>query len=293
MSLQNDILQLFPDAKQQTGYVRVRCPYHKGGMERKPSMSILTEKKDSMPPGYARCFTCGWVGTFANIAEDFGLSYIPDGTDVTSSDSKTREVTLHLQQATYKKDVPFLFSPYLASRGITKETQKLYRCYHREDEHKVYMPVFSREGKYLYSNARSTQGKAFFVEGGKHKALAGLEEVDFAKPIVITEGQIDMMTFVEAQFCRATATLGAQNVGSVEALKEAIGPFLLAFDTDSEASKFAGQQATKKAIDILGAYRCKIIKFAQGEDANSLWIACNFNREKFIGEIEKRIIPVS
>ena len=149
MSLIQDIYALFPGAKQQTGYVRVKCPYHNNGQERHPSMSIITEPHNGMKPGFAKCFSCGWQGTFAQIAADFGLQYVPEEKSIELSENfKSQELPLHLEQSVYKKDVPYAYSPYLASRGIFEDVQKLFKVYEKKDEQKVYMPVFSRDEKF-------------------------------------------------------------------------------------------------------------------------------------------------
>lgn len=289
MSLLTDIVTIFPDGKISNSYVRVRCPYHKGGMERRPSMSILTEPKDKLPAGYAHCFTCGWVGTFADIAADFGLSYVPDTVEVAVSKQKTG-VLLHHQTALYKKDLPYAFSQYLAGRGIPDSIQRKFKVYQRDDIKRVYFPIFSREGQFLFATARTTipGQKAFFIDAGRRTSLAYIEEVDFSKPIAVCEAQINALSYYAAEFCRSVATIGATNWASLEALKGAMGPFLLSFDNDE-----AGIIATRNALELLGRYRCKVVLFSPDEDVNDVWIACNFNKELFATEIEKRIIAGS
>ena len=190
---------------------------------------------------------------------------------------------VNIQQAVYKKDVPWSYSPYLESRGISAEVQKKFRVYESPTEHKVYLPVFSRSGQYLYANARSTQGKHFFIEEGRIKTLAYIEEVNFSKPIAICESQINALTLYTAEFARAVATLGVANVHSLSMIRNATGPFLLMFDGDDY-----GHKAAKKALDYLGAYRCIVFDFKSGEDVNSLWQACGFNTDVFFNELELR-----
>ena len=104
MSLRTDILTLFPGGKEQTGYIRVKCPFHKGGNERRPSMSIIIEDgHNGKPAGYARCFTCGWEGDFVDIAEYFGLQYVNDTEIIHRSESSEKPTALTTQQAVTKK----------------------------------------------------------------------------------------------------------------------------------------------------------------------------------------------
>ncbi len=284
MSLRDDVYTLFPDARERTGYIQVKCPFHKGGMERRPSMSIILEDgHNGMHAGECKCFTCGWRGSFVELAEHFGLEYIPEEKVIQITDNASKKIQLTTQSAVYKKDVPYKFSPYLASRGIFEETQKKFRVYEREDEHKVYLPVFSREGQYLFANARSTEKKMFFIDPGARQSLGNLEEVDFGKPIAICESQINSMTLQETEYCRSISLLGATKIFSLRQIKDATGPFLLMFDGDD-----AGHKWQKQAIDFLGAYRCIIYDFLEGEDVNSLWQSCNFNKDLFFEEMYKR-----
>lgn len=273
MSLRDDIYALFPDAKDREKYLQVKCPFHKGGQERHPSMSIVIEEGyNGLHAGFCRCFTCDWQGSFTAVAEAFGLQYVPD--DTVSLDRKT--VAVVTKQRKTKKDVPYNYSEYLASRGIFEAVQKQFRTYARDDERKVYMPVFDRAGRYLYANARSTDVKAYFVEQGARKTLCCIEELDFTKPIAIVESQINAYTLWQAHYCRACATLGATNIESLEAIKKATGPFLLMFDGDD-----AGRTATKKALDLLGTYRCVIFNLPPNKDVNDIWKECNFDEDKF------------
>ena len=229
------------------------------------------------------CFTCNWSGTFKDLAADMGYEYVPD-TYALATKEKSAAPVLRTEQSVYKKNVPYKFSPYLLGRGIDEETQKLFKVYEKEEEQKVYMPVFAKNGKFLYANARSTDKKMFFVQSNIKKTLAGIEEVNLSKPIAICESQIDAMTFYAAGFCRAVATLGVANVDSLKDIKEAIGPFFLAFDSDEYGNKAA--EAAKK---YLGSYRCKRIDFGEYKDANGLWQYLKFDGEKFEKFIEENM----
>lgn len=284
MSLEGDISVLFPRCHFSEGFARVPCPYHKNGQERRPSMSIITkEGYNGLSVGYAKCFTCGWEGTFTQIANDYGMEYIPD-TTVVASEEPVAPPKLNLQTAVYKKDTPYQYSPYLASRGISKEIQKKFRIYEKPSENKVYLPVFNREGQFLYANARATNTKMYFIPTGIRKELAYIEEVDFAKPVAICESQINALSLWTSGYCRAVATLGAANVNSLYLLKKnAVGPFLLMFDGDD-----AGRLAERKTKEYLGAHRCISFHFNEGEDVSDLWKACEFDTDKFFDELEIR-----
>jgi len=252
----NAILRVFPDARVQSGYVRIRCPYHKGGKERRPSMSILLEDRGNMPAGTCHCFACGKVVTLEQLFQDIGKEYL-ERIEVPQAKKK---VELSDHPLMFKPQLPYRFSKYLASRGISAETQERFKIYEKDD--KVYMPVFSRDGRYLYFNARELTRKRFYVEGGKEKSLWGIEEIDLSRPIMVCEAQIDALSLWEAGF-QAVATLGADNLSALEMIKSSTSIIILAFDPDE-----AGEKATKKAIEILGRFRCRRLDLPTGIDVN-------------------------
>lgn len=280
MSLRGDIIALFPGAKEQNGYIRIKCPYHKNGQEAHPSLSILLEDKGKLKAGYAKCFTCNWSGTFKDIAEDKGFEYLSD-TDTAEKD-KIIQTVLQLDKPVYKEEVPYNFSKYLHSRGIDEETQKKFKVFEKEEEKRVYMPVFARDGRFLFVNSRSTEAKRFFISTNAIKKLAGIELVDMTRPIAICESQIDAMTFYASGFCRGVATLGTTGTRTLKEIEKAAGPFFIAFDSDE-----AGNRAADTAIGMLGEYRCARVDFGEYKDANNLWQKLAFNAEEFVRYIEE------
>lgn len=253
-----EILQAFPDAHVHSGYIRIRCPYHKDGNEQKPSMSILLEPRGNAEAGFCHCFACGKKTNIAQLFRDIHREPPPDIAQLPVQ--RRKPIALTTEPPVYKLQLPFRYSPYLESRGISRATQEKFKVY--EKDKKVHMPVFDRKGKYLYSNARSTISKNFYVEIGAVKTLWGIEEIDLSKPIAVCESQIDAMSLWEAGI-QAVATLGADNVNSLTAIKSCTSTIVLAFDPDE-----AGIRARKRAAIMLGKYRCKWLDLPPGVDIN-------------------------
>lgn len=252
------IKALFPDARIQGGYARVRCPYHKGGHEAKPSMSILLEQRGNAPAGLCHCFACGKAVMLQQLIKDVGSDI---ELDTAAQCSSTRQnVQLKTTQPMLKAQLPYRKSKYLESRGIGEDTQEKFRIY--EKDKKVYMPVFDRYGFYMYANARSTETKHFYVEEGAVKTLWGIEEIDLSKPIAVCESQIDALSFWEVGM-QAVATLGADNTRSLELIKGCTSIIVLAFDPDD-----AGRKARDKASAMLGKFRCRWLDLPEGVDVN-------------------------
>lgn len=254
----NKIMSVFPDARRHSGYVRIRCPYHKDGHEHKPSMSILLEQKGKAPAGFCHCFACGKVTDINTLLRDVGADIQLDIAKQPEHHSKDIELTTN--PVMHKNQLPYRKSEYLEKRGIHEAVQKKFRVF--EKDGKVHMPVFSIEGLYLYDNARSTVGKKFFVEQGATKTLWGIEEIDFSKPVAVCESQIDAMSLWEVGM-QAVATLGADNIGALSLLKKCTSVIILAFDPDD-----AGIRARERAAQMLGKYRCSYLELPTGVDVN-------------------------
>lgn len=278
----NKILAAFPDARVHSGYMRIRCPYHNNGQEKRPSMGILLEARGNVPAGFCHCFACGKVLTVQELLRDAGAEPLAD--IATYSQPQVTKVTLTTTPQPYKAELPFRLSSHLESRGITEKVQRKFKVY--EKDGKVHMPVFNREGMLIYDNARSTQTKQYFVERGAQKTLWGIEEIDLSKPIAVCEGQIDAMSFWEANM-QAVATLGADNIDVLKAISKCTTTILLAFDPDD-----AGRKATKRAAELLGKFRCKWLDLPEGVDVNQALqdIGDTEKFSKFIQTIARNIV---
>lgn len=257
-----EILSVFPDAKIHSGYAQIRCPYHADGKERKPSMSILLEPKQTMKgvleAGFCHCFACGKVVHINDLLQFIGQKPIADTAKHTVL--RPKDMSLTTTPPVYKPSLPFRFSDYLYKRGISRETQEKFRIY--EKDKKVYMPVFDRSGRYLYANARSIEGKQFYVESGATKTLWGIEEIDFSRPIAVCESQIDALSFWEVGV-QAVATLGADNISALNLIRQVSSTIILAFDPDE-----AGRRARDNASAMLGKFRCRWLDLPEGVDVN-------------------------
>lgn len=277
------VLEFFPEARVHSSYIRICCPYHKDGKEKRPSMGIVIQDKPTAPAGLCHCFACGKKIMWQDMIKELFNKTPLD--PAIQSETALKIPSLITNQLYHKTQLPYRFSAYLESRGISKETQKRFKTY--EDNGKVYMPVFSREGIYLYVNARSTTSKHYFIQGGIEKTLWGIEEVDLAKPIVICEGQIDGMTLWEAGI-QAVATLGADNYSSLEQVKNATSNFLIAFDNDS-----AGIRHLPQVIELLGKYRCRVLRLPPNIDVNGLYLSVGKSNQDFISYIKENAEKLS
>lgn len=255
--MQEEIEAVFGRAYRGHGYIRIRCPYHSGGHEKNPSMSILTQPKNGFQEGFCKCFTCGWVGTIEQLFKDAGYQYKRN-----QKHEVPKAVVLQTKKAATKAEMVYRFSPYLAKRRISSEVQSKFKTY--EEGGKVHLPVFDRKGKYLFKISRSLENKQYFVEEGAQKTPACIEEIDFNKPVYVVESQINAYSLFELGL-QAVATLGATSTAILkDALKQA-PHIVLAFDPDE-----AGMLATDKCLQMFGPHRAAYLELPEGKDINDI-----------------------
>ena len=202
--------QLLSTIKSTQTDVMIPCPYHKDGMERRPSMGISKET------GISHCFTCnavvslpelisycfgdkskiareGWKWLLRNYATmeveerqhvklDFGRNDISMGnrkafdrfiiTGVRDkSDNNNFVSEIELDKYRY-------YHPYWAKRGITDENIiELFDLGYDKDTKCITMPVRDVHGNCLFIARRSVQTKWFNYPQGVEKPLYGLYEL--------------------------------------------------------------------------------------------------------------------
>lgn len=102
---------------------------------------------------------------------------------------------------------PWIYSPYLASRGISEETQLLYGI--RATKEEVAFPWRSVNGYLVTIKYRKTQDKRFFYLKGGNPVKENIFGIDLVykyntKVAVIGEAEVDAMTWTERKFTRHT-----------------------------------------------------------------------------------------
>lgn len=162
-------------------------------------------------------------------------------------------------------------SPYLLGRGISEETQQLYRT--SEDEYKVCLPYINGMGLATTLKYRRTDSKDFFYEAGNNhlkSMLFGYHAiyVKLPKTVVICEAEIDAMTAYEMGF--VGISLGAANLieNQVELIKK-VGLDNIIIGTDNDTK---GNLAAEE-IDQAFWKTHKLFRYEMpdGYDLNQYW----------------------
>ena len=288
-----DVLRNF---KRSGHNIQFTCPFHKNGMEKKPSCGIILEDTEKVKAGTVHCFTCGYTGSLEQmISHCFG--YEDDGNYgrrwlaanfVNVSIQARKPIHLSMNRSFNKNPVNYVTEEELASyryihdymykRKLTNEIIEKFDVGYDPNQQTLTFPVRDVEGNTLFIARRSVNTKFFSYPEDVYKPVYGVHELpDICDEIIICESIINCLTcWVYGKY--AVALNGTGTPEQYEQLKRLrCRKFICALDPD-----FAGQRGTKKLKKFLSNY--KIITeyiIPPGKDINDL------TYEEFINLKEK------
>ena len=196
------------DMSELDNDIMVTCPFHKGGMENKPSLGV---NKDT---GVYHCFTCGEKGTLIDLVS-YTLDISPQqgvrklaGEYIYSSGRRTLDIDL-----TPKKEETFINKTtiqsyiqnntkslnYLQSRGVVN-IENLFPIGYNITNNSIILYIQDLKGQVIYGKERSISSKRFYNTANVKKSdyLFGAYQVakfwDRKAPIWICESEIDALT---------------------------------------------------------------------------------------------------
>lgn len=265
--------------------VMIPCPYHKGGMERKPSCGILTEdvwaKGKLYKEGQVHCFTCGHTVDFIEFVSDaFGKT---DGgregyrwlvknfltieieerqkikVDMSRTKEKNRRQKTKLEFISEEELAQYRFyHDYMFERKLDEDVIELFDVGYDRKEKAITFPVhYHKNGKVLMIQRRSVISKFFKNPGETQKTLTlyGLWQVQNAiangvkiDKLYITESIIDALTiWVYGGY--AISLMGLGGFEQYDILKNIPGirAYVLALDNDSAG--WTAMDKLKEAIN--------------------------------------------
>ena len=241
------------------------CPYHN---EKTPS--FIYDKKGH----YFHCFGCGQTVDLIDALMEKGHTFIDSvkymcekaGEEYTCPEQHVK--TLHKYRYPHEEapwnNMEQVYS-YLGSRGISKATIDYLDI--RADEHgNVAFHTYDQYDTLTVVNYR----KSHKTEKGENKCwfqkdadtadvLFNMNRVNPTKPLVITEGQIDCASVIEAGYLNCVSILkGSQGMGWIENLWDWLKEFeqIIVF-SDGDAP---GVKMRNEVINRLGAIRCKYVE---------------------------------
>ncbi len=201
-----------------------------------------------------------WAKSYLNIHEP-----------ATDFDSSTIRKPSKLQKTLPSGIDPRVIA-WFSSRGITEQVLNDYKIVSTGT--KVHFPFFLDSNLVFlkYRDIGLPKDKAFSAESGGYQVLFGWQAIpQDAREIVITEGEIDCLTYASQGIPALSIPLGggkgAKQDNWIQNDYDRLSQFdtiYLSLDMDQ-----AGQEALETILPRLGHHRCKIIKLPK-KDANEV-----------------------
>ena len=253
----------FNRIKETTDNIMVSCPYHKGGLENKPSCGI-----DVKGLVY-HCFSCGAAGSFFDMMNDI---YMP--IDAEQLKSERDEISIQLTGRTKSKeehpvvklDYTVGLTTYLQKRQLTHEVCRRYAVGYKDNL--VVFPTRNLQGEIIFYVTRNVLKKEYTLSKDE-KPIYGLYELfqQDKRPdyCFVVESPINALTLAVWGF-KAVALMGLGSRQQIEELKTLpIRHYILCLDGDEH-----GRNATNKIKNILTNKLVTPVFIYEGKDVNDL-----------------------
>ena len=238
--------------------VQTICPYHKYGMERKPSATLYKlHDSSSTMFGYFHCFACNTVAslpklvadcfgtdiTFANdwLYENFGTDSadLIMGDNIDVADTSIKKVSILDEKILDRFNV---HHEYMDKRGLKGDVIERFRIGYDELNNAITFPVWDEYNRLRFITERSVNTKKFWIPKNANKGdilyLLNFAIKDKVPMVMITEAQIDALT-AWGYGMPCCATFGGVTKPQVDVLrKSGIRTIITAFDNDEAGKKF-------------------------------------------------------
>ena len=158
---------------------------------------------------------------------------------------------------------------FMQSRGISDSTLKAYRV--GEQDGNVVVFPYLQDGLLKFVKFRSAHEKKFWASKDSEPVLFGWQVIpEDARMLIITEGEIDSLSFYEQGMPALSIPFGGEGDGKQDSWIASEWERLLMFDTiylalDNDAP---GDNGAEYIAQRLGRHRCRRVRFGQYKDAN-------------------------
>lgn len=241
------------------------CPYH-----REDTPSFIYNKKDYR----FKCFGCGTTVDIIDVLMEKGNTFINavkwlcEHVDIDFSCPEQHVKTLpkykYPREESRDNDMTKVYE-YLRSRGISKATADYLDirsdaygniAFHTYDQNDTLTVVNYRKS---YKTGNGENKCWFQKDADAADILWNMNRVNTTKPLVITEGQLDAASIIEAGYLNCVSILkGCQGMGWIENCWDWLQQFesIIVFsDGDTPGIKMRNE-----VINRLGAIRCKYVE---------------------------------
>ena len=271
--------------KVTNGAIMFTCPYHSGGMERRPSCGLIIEEKDSIKSGMVHCFTCHKTVTIEQMVSDL-LGYNDIGVagrrwlqrfaiyDEANLEDNVEEPVFQYNEKSNDDYGDRVYHPYMEYRKISPLVAKKFDLRFNKDKKTIVFPVRDFDtDEILFATERSIQRKNFYIPYGIQKPCYGLYELKTAllngekiDSIYLVESQINCLTLWSWGYYSLALFGTGTNYQYQQLLKLPVKEIILAFDGDE-----AGRKGENKVQNFLQNKRMvSVIHIPDGKDINDL-----------------------
>ncbi len=248
--------------RRTSGQIKCKCPQCNAKRNNKHDRSLSV----NLDEGVWNCHYCGWSGRLESFNKP---EYKP---------RKTFTKPKEQPQSGYSDKI----LSYLCSRGISEATAK--KCKVGEgiepmppapkSDKKEWRKINTLQFRYyldgeLINIKYRTGDKVFKLVKGAELIPYNLDSIKDEPTCIITEGEFDCLSFVEAGFKACVSVPNGANA-NLECFDDFIEGWFddketiyIASDTDSK-----GIELRKELIRRFGAERCKVVTYAECKDAN-------------------------
>lgn len=163
---------------------------------------------------------------------------------------------------------------YFAKRKISEETLKKYNVTYNENK-EIQIPYY-KNGELVNIKYRTNLGngkKTFRQEKDTEKTFYGMDLVDKNNPLIIVEGEMDVLALAEVGIYAVSVPQGGSDtkLECIENCWEFIKDFkefVIAVDNDE-----VGDKLKTTLINRFGKENCKVVNWGNFKDANEVLIA--------------------
>lgn len=243
--------------------LKARCPYHQ-----EDTPSFIYNRKGY----YAKCFGCGKSVDVIDAYMEQGHSFIDSvrwlfdkaGMEFSCPEQYVKTIPRYKypKEESRKNDMSKVLD-YLGSRGISKNTIDYLDiradsggniAFHTYDQYDTLTVVNYRKP------FKTKENKCWFQKDADvADILWNMNRVNTTKPLVITEGQIDCASVIEAGYLNCVSVLkGCQSMGWIENCWDWLQQFdeiIIFSDGDPPGVKMRNE-----VINRLGAMKCKYVE---------------------------------
>lgn len=300
VTLQRELKQsgspLLRDVMPTAKDTMITCPFHKNGLERKPSCGVSNREVNGVPAGTFHCFSCSKTGDITElishclgIDNDLGVAgrrWVLDrfsNFEVENREGFFKKIgakkeTSEIEYITEEELEKYRYiHPYMYRRGLTdeiidafdigydasfrlKEGLKPFEC--------ITFPIKDEVGNVIFVARRSIKGKIFHYPTSVEKGLCYIYEVQKMFPesstLWIVESLFNALTLIRWGK-PAVALLGTGSSKQIERLRTLpYRKYVLITDGDE-----AGRKALWKLTNALNKYKLlERIEMPNGKDVN-------------------------